>query len=190
MPIPLAIPLIAAGLGAAGKMVGAIKAGKAAKDFRRLEKEIPGAQTEMIGATQSRINANPLAAAAQRRQQTAAANTLNQARQVADQSQMLSLLGGMTGQQERGMLEAQMGDEALRDQRMGQYLNALSTVFDQRMANVQSRANLLGAAAQTSANAWNSAGGALTDMGSMMLPITNAGMAANAARVSANVAKK
>lgn len=181
-PIPLAVPLIAAGLGSIGKMVGALKAGRAAKDFRRLEKQVPGAQTEMIGATQSRINANPLAAAAQRRQQTAAANTMYQARQVADQSQMLSMLGGMSGQQERGMLEAQMGDEALRDQRMGQYLNALSTVFDQRMANVQSRAGLLGAAAQTSANAWNTAGGALTDMGSMMLPLTPLGMAANAAK--------
>lgn len=161
------LPLVLAGIGTAAKIVGAAKAGRAAKDFRRLEKEIPGAQTEMIGATQSRINANPLAAAAQRRQQTAAANTMYQARQVADQSQMLGLLGGMTGQQERGMLEAQMGDEALRDQRMNQYLNALSTVFDQRMANVQSRANLLGAAAQTAGNAWKSAGGSVTDMASM-----------------------
>ena len=180
--LPLALPLITAAIGTGAKVGGAIKAGRAAKDFRRLEKQVPGAQTEMIGATQSRINANPLAAAMQRRQQTTAANTMYQARQVADQGQMLSLIGGMGGQQERGMLEAQMGDEALRDQRMGQYLNALSTVFDQRMANVQSRANLLGAAAQTAANAWNSAGGALTDMGSMMLPLTPLGMAANAAK--------
>lgn len=182
MPIPLALPLISAGIGTIGKMVGAAKAGQAARDFRKLAKEVPGAQTEMIGATQSRINANPLAAAMQRRQQTAAANTLSNARQVADQGQMLSLIGGMSGQQERGMLEAQMGDEALRDQRFNQYLNAMSTVFDQNMANVQSRAGLLGAAAQTAASAWNTAGGAMTDMGSMMLPFTKMGMAANAAK--------
>lgn len=180
--LPLALPLISAGIGTIGKMVGAAKAGRAAKDFRKLAKEVPGAQTEMIGATQSRINANPLLNAIQRRQQTEAANAMYKASQVADQGQMLSLIGGVTGQQGRGMLEAQMADEALRDQRMGQYLNALSTVFDQRMANVQSRAGLLGAAAQTSANAWNTAGGALTDMGSMMLPFTKLGMEANAAK--------
>lgn len=159
------LPLVLAGIGTAANIVGAIKAGRQAKDLRGMAKEVPGAQTEMIGATQSRINANPLAAAAQRRQQTAAANTMYQARQVGDQSQILSMLGGVSGQQERGMLEAQMGDEALRDQRMNQYLNALSTVFDQRMANIQARAGLTGAAAKLTSDAWGSVGSSITNMG-------------------------
>ena len=53
------LPLVLAGIGTAANIVGAVKAGKQAKELRNFAKEVPGAQTEMIGATQSRINANP-----------------------------------------------------------------------------------------------------------------------------------
>lgn len=166
-----------AGVGMLSKGVGGIIASKGAKKLDALGKEIPQAEQskyipQMIGATQTNLNANPLMMASQRRNQTAAANTIYQARQVGDPSQLMGLIAGIQGQSAENDLKAQMGDEQLRDQRRGAYYNALQAgaqeeqnFFDRRMANVQTRGNLLQAATKQRAEAWNSMGSDLIGVG-------------------------
>jgi hypothetical protein len=173
--------LIVGGAGLLSKGVAGVKTAKGAKKLDALGREIPQAEQskyipQLIGATQTNINANPLMAASQRRNQTQAANSIYQARQVGDPSQLMGLIAGIQGQSAENDLKAQMGDEQLREQRRGAYYNALQAgaqeeqnFFDRRMANVQTRGNLLQAATKQKAEVWNSMGSDLIGMGGSLV---------------------
>lgn len=183
----VAVAATAAGLGLAAKGVGTAKAMKGAKKLDALGRDIPQAEQskyipQLIGATQTNLNANPLMAAAQRRNQTAAANSIYQARQVGDPSQLMGLIAGIQGQSAENDLKAQMGDEQLREQRRGAYYNALQAgaqeeqnFFDRRMANVQTRGNLLQSATKQRAQAWSDLGGNLMNVAGMAAGMPSGG---------------
>lgn len=175
--ITVAAATIGAGLIAKG--VAGETARKGAKKLDALGREIPQAEQskyipQMIGAAQTNLNANPLFAASQRRNQTAAANSIYQARQVGDPSQLMGLIAGISGQGAENDLKSQMADEQMREQRRGAYYNALqagtqeeNNFFDRRMANVQTRGNLLQAATKQRSEVWNTIGSDLIGVGGM-----------------------
>jgi len=172
--------LISAGAGIIGKAIGGFKAAKGAKKLDALGRDIPQAEKsqyipQLVGATQLAINSNPLYAATQRRNQAMTANTIYNARQLGDPSQIMGLLSASYGQASDNELKAQMGDEQLREQRRGAYYNALQSgaqeennYFDRRMANVQTRGNLLQAATKQRAEVWNGLGSDLIGAGGTM----------------------
>lgn len=175
--VAIAAGTIGAGLIAKG--VAGAKTAKGAKKLDALGREIPQAEQskyipQMIGAAQTNLNANPLYAASQRRNQTAAANSIYQARQVSDPSQLMGMIAGISGQGAENDLKSQMADEQLREQRRGAYYNSLQAgaqdeqnYFDRRMANVQTRGNLLQAATKQRAEVWNTMGSDLIGVGGM-----------------------
>lgn len=180
---PLLIAAIAAGAaGLASKGVAAAKGMKGAKYLDALKKEVPQAQNSqylplLIGSTQQAMNANPLAAASQRRNQTMMANSIFNARQsTSDPSVQLAMMAGMSGKAADNDMNAQFADEQLKDARRGAYYNALqagmadeSRMFDQKMASINSRANINNAASQTRVNAWNGIGQGFFNVGSMLM---------------------
>lgn len=178
MPIPLIVPLAMAAVGLGSKAVGAGKAMKAAKTFDKLQNEVPEAQKsqyvpQMIGTAQMALNANPLLAATQRRNQGAISNSLYQARQIGDPNILFNMVGGLAARSADSALQADMADQQMRDARRAQYINTLQAgmqdeqnFFDQRMANIQSRGSLASAAAKTRGEAWNSLGKGFTDSAS------------------------
>lgn len=183
----VAVAATAAGLGLAAKGVSTAKTLKGAKKLDALGKEIPQAEQskyipQLIGAAQTNLNANPLYAASQRRNQTAAANSIYQARQVGDPSQLMGMIAGISGQGAENDLKAQMADEQMREQRRGAYYNALqagaqeeSNYFDRRMANVQAKGNFLQAATKQRGQAWSDMGGSLINVAGTAAGMPNFG---------------
>jgi len=169
--------LIVGGAGLAAKTVGGVKAAGVAKKYDALGREVPEAQISqyvkpMIGTAQSALNANPLAQSLQRRTQTGFANTLYQARNIGDQSQILGLLAGAGGRAEDAALAGDIANQQMQDQRRQAYYGALAQgiqadqqLFADKLTNIQSRASLAGAAAKSRAEPWNQLGGGLLDIG-------------------------
>lgn len=173
--------IIAAGVGVGAKGIGAVKAAKSAKTLDQLAKEVPQAEAskyvpQMIGTAQTALNANPLLAATQRRNQGAISNSLYQARQIGDPNILFNMVGGLASQSSDAALSADIADQQMKDQRRAQYMNALqigmqdeANLFDRKMANIQSRGSLASAAAKTRGEAWNQFGSGLLNLGGGMI---------------------
>lgn len=167
--------IAAAGAGTIVKGLGAIQAFKGAKQMGKLVKEIPEAQpsqyvSPLIGTAQTALYDNPLARAAQRQSQTSMANVLYNAR-TGDPQALAALAAGVYGQGQQAELQARMADEQLREQRRQAYYGALQTgmqaeqnLYSNRLTSLQSKASLLGAAAQTKTSALNNIGEGLFDI--------------------------
>lgn len=162
---------IMAGLGLASSIAGGISGLFAARDIKRLSKQVPQYARsqypgQMIGRAQMELNANPFQAAQARGVQSRFANNIAaSSRAVTDPSQMLSLIGAYSGAAADESLRNDMANYAQRGQRLGGLYNAQimgyaedRNVYDNTMTAFNSRANLLNAANQTRTNALMSVG--------------------------------
>jgi hypothetical protein len=180
MPLPLAIPLAMAGAGVITKAIGAIKAGKSAKQYEALANQLPEVKKsayvdQMIGTAQNALNANPLQAATQRMQQGNMANAMFAARS-GDRASAGAVAAALSGQASDAALKSSIAEDQMREARRQSYYNTLNVgmedeqnVFANKMSQIQSKASLLGAAAQTRSDAWNSVGQSLIGASSAML---------------------
>jgi len=169
-----------AAAGVISKGIGAIKASKAAKQYESLANQLPEVKKsayvdQMIGTAQSALNANPLQAAAQRMRQGNMANAMFAARS-GDRASAGAVASALAGQAAGEDLKASMADEQMREARRQSYYNTLNVgmedeqnVFANKMTQIQSKASLLGAAAQTRSDAWNSVGQSLIGASSALM---------------------
>lgn len=166
-------PLMA-GLGIASSLAGGISGLFAARDIRRLSKQVPQYARsqypgQMIGRAQMELNSNPFQAAQARGIQNRFANNISASqRAVTDPSQMLSLIGAYSGASADEALKNDMANYAQRGQRLGDLYNAQNmgyaedrNVYDNTMTAFNSKANLMNAANQTRTNAFMNMGGNL-----------------------------
>lgn len=166
-------PLMA-GLGIASSLAGGISGLFAARDIRRLSKQVPQYARsqypgQMIGRAQMELSSNPFQAAQARGIQNRFANNISASqRAVTDPSQMLSLIGAYSGASADEALKNDMANYAQRGQRLGDLYNAQNmgyaedrNVYDNTMTAFNSKANLMNAANQTRTNAFMNMGGNL-----------------------------
>lgn len=165
---------LAKGLGLASTIAGGISGLLAARDIKRLSKQVPQYARsqypgQMIARAQMELNSNPFQAAQARGVQNRFANNIAASqRAVTDPSQMLSLIGAYSGASADEALKNDMANYAQRGQRLGDLYNAQNmgyaedrNVYDNTMTAFNSKANLMNAANQTRTNAFMNMGGNL-----------------------------
>lgn len=179
---PVTIGLITSGVGTLGKLIGIGKANKAAKQYDQFAKELPEAKEseniqELINTSRLALGASPLMKSLQRRTQTSAANNIFQLRQAGLGPAQLAAAVTATGADalDQASQDA-MTSINLEESRRGAYLDALragaadeAATFDRKMARINSKASLAGAAAQTRAGGWNNFGNDLMTIGSGLM---------------------
>lgn len=167
----LASPLMA-GLGIASSIAGGISGLFAARDMKRLSKQVPQYARsqfpgQMLGTAQRELNFNPFQAAQARGIQGRMANRIGASqRAITDPSQMLSLIGSYSGAAADEAFAADMQNYGQRGQRLNDLYNAQmanyredQNVYDNSMTAFNSKTNLINAANQTRTNALMSMGG-------------------------------
>ena len=165
---------IMAGLGVASSIAGGISGLFAARDMKRMSKQVPQYSRsqfpgQMLGQAQRELNFNPFQATQDRAIQGRMTNRIGAAsKAVTDPSQMLNLIGAYSGAAADESLNAQMANYAQRGQRLNDVYNAQmanyredQNVYDNSMTAFNSRVNLTNAANQTKANAFGSLGSGL-----------------------------
>ena len=165
---------IMAGLGVASSIAGGISGLFAARDMKRMSKQVPQYSRsqfpgQMLGQAQRELNFNPFQAAQARGIQGRMTNRIGAAQKaVTDPSQMLNLIGAYSGAAADEALNADMANYAQRGQRLNDVYNAQmanyredQNVYDNSMTAFNSKANLLNAANQTRTNALSSIGGSM-----------------------------
>ena len=169
-----------AAAGVISKGIGAIKAGKTAKQYEALANQLPEVKKSeyvdrMVGTSQMALNANPLQAATQRAQQGNMANAMFAARS-GDRSSAGALAAALSGQASDAALKSATAEDQMREARRQSYYNTLNVAMEDeqnvlanKMAQIQSKASLLGAAGQTRTEAWNSFGQSLIGASSALL---------------------
>ncbi len=173
---------IAVGIGVAGlavSTVGAVKAGKAAKDMRKMAENVPTAEKSkypglMLATAQNELNANnPFLAAKMRSTQGIQANTnAAAAKAVTDPAMLLSLVNSYNKSAEEMTYQNMLSDEQAREQKVQNLFNAQRAGqqqdqmdYDNQMTAFNSKANIKNAATQTEVGAWQSVGSSLTAVG-------------------------
>lgn len=173
---------VAVGIGVAGlavSTVGAVKAGKAAKDMRKMADNMPVAEKSkypglMLATAQNELNANnPFLAAKMRAAQGVQANTNAAAmKSVTDPAMLLSLVNSYNKSAEEMTYQNMLSDEQARAQKVENLFNAQRANqqadqqnYDNEMTAFNSKANLRNAAAQTEISAWQNVGSSLTAVG-------------------------
>lgn len=162
------------GLGVASSLAGAISGFAAARQMRKLSKQVPQYSRsqfpgQMLGQAQMELNANPFQAAQARANQGRMANRIGASmKAVTDPSQMLNLIGAYSGAAADEALNQDMANYAQRGQRLNDLYNAQmanyredQNVYDNSMTAFNSRANLLNAANQTRTSAFQNMGSTL-----------------------------
>ena len=162
------------GLGMAATIGGGISGLLAARDMKRLSKQVPQYQrskfpAQMMAQAQMELNANPFQSAQNRAIQGRMANRVAAtSRAVTDPSQMLSLISAYSGAAADESFNADMSNFAQRGQRLNDLYNAQmagyredQNVYDNSMTAFNSKANILNAANQSRTNALMSMGGNL-----------------------------
>lgn len=162
------------GLGMAATIGGGISGLFAARDMKRLSKQVPQYQRskfpgQMLAQAQMELNTNPFQAAQNRAIQGRMANRVAASqRAVTDPSQMLSLISAYSGAAADESFNADMANFAQRGQRLNDIYNAQmanyredQNVYDNSMTAFNSKANILNAANQSRTNALMSMGGNL-----------------------------
>lgn len=172
---------IMAGLGMLSSIAGGISGLAAAKQMRKMVKDIPQYSRsqfpgQMLGQAQRELNFNPFQAAQARSNQARMSNRIGAAeRAVTDSSQLLNLIGAYSGAAADEALNQDMANYAQRGQRLNDIYNAQmanykedQNVYDNSMTAFNSKANILNAANQTRTNALMSMGGNMLAGSSMM----------------------
>lgn len=162
------------GLGIASTIAGGVSGLLAARDMKRLSKQVPDYQRskfpgQMLGQAQMELNSNPFQAAQNRAIQGRMANRIAATRRaVTDPSQMLSLISAYSGAAADESFNADMANFAQRGQRLNDLYNAQmanyredQNVYDNTMTAFNSRANIMNAANQSRTNAFMNMGGNL-----------------------------
>lgn len=173
---------VAVGIGVAGlavSTVGAVKAGKAAKDMRKMADNMPVAEKSkypglMLATAQNELNANnPFLAAKMRAAQGVQANTNAAAmKSVTDPAMLLSLVNSYNKSAEEMTYQNMLSDEQRREQKVQNLFNAQRAGqqqdqmdYDNQMTAFNSKANIRNAAAQTEVGAWQNVGSSITAIG-------------------------
>lgn len=159
------------GAGVLSSLAGAISGFSAAKQMRKMSKQIPQYSRsqfpgQMLGQAQMELNANPFQAAQARANQGRMANRIGASmKAVTDPSQMLNLIGAYGGAAADEALNQDMANYAQRGQRLNDVYNAQmanyredQNVYDNTMTAFNSKVNLTNAANQTRTNAFRSLG--------------------------------
>lgn len=162
------------GLGIASTIAGGVSGLLAARDMKRLSKQVPDYQRskfpgQMLSQAQMELNSNPFQAAQNRAIQGRMANRIAATRRaVTDPSQMLSLISAYSGAAADESFNADMANFAQRGQRLNDLYNAQmanyredQNVYDNTMTAFNSRANIMNAANQSRTNAFMNMGGNL-----------------------------
>jgi hypothetical protein len=168
------ISLGLAGVGAVSNIIGAISAGKTAKKFDQLAGQVPVRErsklpAQMMAQAQNELNANPFASIQNRQIAANQANMVAAAqRNVVDPSQMLSLVSAYGAQANQDAFKANEMNQQMRTQRLQDLYNAQrvgqqedQAMYEGAQTAFNSRANLMGAAGQTRASAWQNVGNSL-----------------------------
>jgi hypothetical protein len=162
------------GLGVVSSLAGAISGFAAAKQMRKLSKQVPQYSRsqfpqQMLGQAQQELNANPFQAAQARAVQGRMGNRIGAAQKaVTDPSQMLNLIGAYGGAAADEALNQDMANYAQRGQRLNDVYNAQmanyredQNVYDNTMTAFNSKVNLTNAANQTRTGAFQNMGSTL-----------------------------
>ena len=157
--IPLAIPLILAGAGAASNIIGAGAQMTGAKQLQGIMKNLPKAEMSKAAQTavaESRMAAqeNPLMALMQKQVATQQAGNLFRARQAARPDQYLQFIAGAGEQGMDAMLKATLAGQGIQEQRQQSYYQSLGRqqqaeqdLFENLMGIEQAKANIITGAA-------------------------------------------
>jgi hypothetical protein len=169
---PISIGLAGAGL--ITNIIGGISAGKTAKKFDKLSGQVPvrersKAPDQMLGQAQMELNANPFASVQNRQIAANQANMMAGAqRNVVDPSQMLSLISAYGAQANQDAYKNNVMNQQMRLQKLQDLYNAQragqqedQAMYEGAQTAFNSRANLMGAAGQTRASAWQNVGNSL-----------------------------
>lgn len=169
---PISIGLAGAGL--ITNIIGGISAGKTAKKLDKLAGQVPvrersKAPDQMLGQAQIELNANPFASVQNRQIAANQANMMAGAqRNVVDPSQMLSLISAYGAQANQDALENNKMNQQMRLQKLQDLYNAQragqqedQAMYEGAQTAFNSKANLMGAAGQTRASAWQNVGNSL-----------------------------
>lgn len=169
---PISIGLAGAGL--ITNIIGGISAGKTAKKLDKLAGQVPVRERskfpeQMIGQAQMELNANPFASVQNRQIAANQANMMAGAqRNVVDPSQMLSLISAYGAQANQDAYENSKMNQQMRLQKLQDLYNAQrvgqqedQAMYDATQTAFNSKANLMGAAGQTRASAWQNVGNSL-----------------------------
>lgn len=169
---PISIGLAGAGL--ITNIIGGISAGKTAKKLDKLAGQVPVRERskfpeQMIGQAQMELNANPFASVQNRQIAANQANMMAGAqRNVVDPSQMLSLISAYGAQANQDAYKNSEMNQQMRLQKLQDLYNAQrvgqqedQAMYEATQTAFNSKANLMGAAGQTRASAWQNVGNSL-----------------------------
>lgn len=168
---------VAVGVGVAGlasSVIGGIKAGKTAKKMDKLAGEVPVRERsklpeQMMNQAQAELNANPFVSVQNRQIAGNQANLMAGAqRNVVDPTQLLSLVSAYGAQASQDAFKSNQLNQQMRLQKLQDLYNAQragqqedQAMYDATQTAFNSKANLIGAAGQTRANAWQKTGNTL-----------------------------
>lgn len=168
---------VAVGVGVAGlasSVIGGIKAGKTAKKMDKMATEVPVRERskypdQMIQQAQSELNANPFISIQNRQIASNQANMMAGAeRNVVDPSQLLSLVTAYGSQASQDAFKNNQMNQQMRLQKLQDLYNAQRTglqedqaMYEGAQTGFNSKANLVSAAGQTRASAWQKTGNTL-----------------------------
>lgn len=175
---------VAVGVGVAGlasSVIGGIKAGKNAKRMREMAKDVPVRERskipdQMIQQAQSELNANPFVSVQNRQIASNQANMLAGAqRNVVDPTQLLSLVSAYGSQASQDAFKNNQMNQQMRMQKLQDLYNAQragqqedQAMYDGAFTTFNSKANILNAAGQTEASAWQKTGNTLLSSANLL----------------------
>lgn len=176
-----------AALGVGANVIGAVKAGKAAKDMRLMADQTPEAVKSkypglMLATATNELNANNPFLASENRaiQGVQASQTAAASKAVTDPTMLLSMVNAYSKNAQDATFKNSLANYQMRQQKVSDVYNAQRAGqqqdqmnYDNQMTRFNSQANLRNAAAQTTTAAWQNVGNSLIGAGTS---IATAGM--------------